>query len=203
MDLSTTMQNSSAQINPLPEKTIRTDRLILTPLTVAHAVPMFEGLRDASSYAFLPDEPFEDVAELAARYARLERRCSPDGREVWLNWVIGIAGTPGLCGYVQFTVQPYAQRALVAYFVFAAHRQQGIAREAVAAALSEVIAHFRLAHVDAEIDTRNAASIALVERLGFARLRLVPNADRFKRAVSDEVHYAYFAAAEPTHTGQI
>lgn len=178
-------------MTPLPEKTLHTNRLVLTPLTAAHAEQMFEGLSDAASYAFMPDMPFDDVAALAVRYARLERRCSPDGREAWLNWVIGFPESSELCGYVQFTVQPYARRALVAYFVFAAYRQQGIAREAVAAALAEVIAQYPVARVDAEIDTRNTASIALVEGLGFERLRLVPNADRFKGAVSDEVHYSF------------
>ena len=177
-------------MNQLSEKIIRTDRLILTPLKVAHASAMFEGLLDPGSYAFLPDVPLTDVAALAARYERLERGRSPDGREIWLNWVIGFVDVPELGGYVQFTVQPYARRALVAYFVFAAHRQQGIAREAVAAALAEVIAHFPLAHVDAEIDTRNVASIRLIERLGFVRQRLVRNADQFKGAASDEVHYS-------------
>ncbi len=182
-------------MNPLAEKVIRTDRLILTPLKVGHAAAMFEGLRDADSYAFLPDIPFDDVAALAARYERLQRGRSPDGREIWLNWVIGFADAPDLCGYVQFTVQPYARRALVAYFVFAPNRQLGIAREAVAAALAEVIAHFPLAHVDAEIDTRNAASIGLIERLGFVCQRLVRNADKFKGAVSDEVHYTFVVPA--------
>ena len=182
-------------MNPLAEKSIRTERLILTPLKVGHAPEMFEGLRDTDSYAFLPDVPPADLASLAARYARLERGRSPDGREIWLNWVIGFADVPALCGYVQFTVQPAARRALVAYFVFAPFRQQGIAREAVAAALAEVIAHFPLAHVDAEIDTRNTGSIALIERSGFVRQRLVRNADKFKGAVSDEVHYSFFVPA--------
>lgn len=177
-------------MNPLADKIIRTERLILTPLKVDHAAAMFEGLLDADSYAFLPDIPLTDVAALATRYERLQRGRSPDGREIWLNWVIGFTDAPALCGYVQFTVQPYARRALVAYFVFAASRQRGIAHEAVAAALAEVIAHFPLAHVDAEIDTRNAASIALIERLGFVRQRLVRNADQFKGVVSDEVHYS-------------
>jgi ribosomal-protein-alanine N-acetyltransferase len=177
-------------VNPLAEKIICTDRLVLTPLKAGHAAAMFGGLRDADSYAFLPDVPFDDVAALAARYERLQRGRSPDGHEIWLNWVIGFAGTADLCGYVQFTVQPSARRALVAHFVFASHRQQGIAHEAVAAALAEVITHFPLTHVDAEIDTRNAASIALIERVGFVRQRLVRNADKFKGAVSDEVHYS-------------
>jgi hypothetical protein len=54
---------------------------------------------------------------------------------------------------------------------------------------------FPLAHVDAEIDTRNAASIGVIERLGFVRRRLVRNADNFKGTVSDEVRYVLMVPA--------
>jgi ribosomal-protein-alanine N-acetyltransferase len=115
---------------------------------------------------------------------------------VWLNWVIGSVAMQELLGYVQFTVKLGEQRALVAYFVLPAHRKMGVATEAIRASLSEVVTSFRLARVDAEIDTRNAASIAVVERLGFVRTRLVPHADEFKGAISDEYHYSYIVTGE-------
>jgi ribosomal-protein-alanine N-acetyltransferase len=183
--------NTSKPMNELDDKLINTARLILCPLKASHAVGMFCGLNDASSYDFTPDTPPLDVAALAERYKRLESRRSPDGREVWLNWVIASAAKEERLGYVQFTVKPLEQRALVAYFVFSAHRKQGIANEAVGASMSEVVASFELTRVDAEIDTRNAASIALVEGLGFVRTRFVAHADEFKGAVSDEYHYSF------------
>ena len=110
--------------------------------------------------------------------------------------MISSATTQKLLGYVQFTVKPFEQRAQVAYFVFTPHRKSGIATEAIRALLSEVVANFRLASVDAEIDTRNAASIALIEKLGFVRTRLVPHADEFKGVVSDEYHYSYTVSGD-------
>jgi len=103
---------------------------------------MFDGLDDRASYRFTPDLPFPDVAAPAERYARLERRRSPDLQEMWLNWTIGSANTEELFGYVQLTVKPAERRALVAYFVFPASRRQGIAVEAIAAVLSEAIDGF-------------------------------------------------------------
>lgn len=175
----------------LDEKTIKTERLVLVPLKAAHAEDMLPGLSDLPSYDFTPDMPFKDVTALEERYRQLESRRSPDGREAWLNWVISSAATQELLGYVQFTVKPFEQRALVAYFVFMPHRKSGIASEAIRASMSEVVAYFRLARVDAEIDTRNTASIALMEKLGFLRTRLVPHADEFKGSISDEYHYSY------------
>lgn len=40
------------------------------------------------------------------------------------------------------------------------------------------------------VDTRNNASIRLLERLAFSRMRLIENADHFKGARSDEYEYA-------------
>ncbi|ASL48145.1 Ribosomal-protein-serine acetyltransferase [Burkholderia sp. AD24] len=189
-------------MDQLDEKLIKTARLILLPLKANHAVEMFRGLSDVSSYEFTPDIPCQDVAALEKRYRRLESRRSPNGQEAWLNWVISSAATREFLGYVQFTVKPLEQRALVAYFVFVAHRQQGIASEAIRASMAEVAEGFRLSRVDAEIDTRNAASIALIEKLGFFRTRLVPHADEFKGAVSDEYHYSYTLPVDNHHLKQ-
>jgi ribosomal-protein-alanine N-acetyltransferase len=178
-------------MNQLDEKVIETERLVLFPLKALHAEHMFSGLSDFPSYDFTPDMPPKDVAALEERYRRLESRRSPDGGEAWLNWVISSAATQELLGYVQFTVKPVEQRALVACFVFAPHRKSGIANEAIRALLQEVVANFRLVCVEAEIDTRNIASIALIEKLGFLRTRLVPHADEFKGVISDEYHYSY------------
>jgi hypothetical protein len=79
-------------MNKLDDKLISTARLILYPLKASHAEGMFYGLNDASSYDFTPDIPPLDVAALAERYKRLESRRSPDGQEVWLNWVIAVEG---------------------------------------------------------------------------------------------------------------
>jgi ribosomal-protein-alanine N-acetyltransferase len=155
---------------------------------------MFEGLGDLRGYDYIPDMPPTSVAAVEERYMRLEGQASGDGREVWLNWVIGSIDEPTLYGYVQFTIKPDEQRAFIAYFVFPRYQRQGIASEAVTAALSSVLATFQILQVDAQIDTRNAASIALVESLGFIRTRLVEHADEFKGAVSDEYHYSFNAS---------
>ena len=49
-----------------------------------------------------------------------------------------------------------------------------VRQSVIRASMSEVVATFRLACVSVEIDTRNAASMAVVERLGFVLTRLVP-----------------------------
>jgi len=175
---------------PYPE-VVHTRRFVLYPLRVEHAGRMFEGLSDARSYAFIPEMPPVSVSALAERYRFMEGQFSPDCQEVWLNWVIASASESKLYGYVQFTITPDERHAFVAYLVFPHYQRQGIAAEAVAAAMEQVVASFELDEIVAAIDTRNVASIALVESLGFVLTRFVEHADEFKGSVSDEFHYSF------------
>jgi ribosomal-protein-alanine N-acetyltransferase len=55
--------------------------------------------------------------------------------------------------------------------------------------LEHLFQDYRVGIVAAEIDTRNAASIALVENLGFERVGFQKDADHFKGSTSDEYRY--------------
>ena len=55
-------------------------------------------------YRFIPDRPPDSLANLEARYASLERGVSPDGRQLWLNWIVLPRATGKIVGYVQATV---------------------------------------------------------------------------------------------------
>lgn len=93
-------------------RTIETARLVLEPQTATHAAEMFLVLSDPAIYEF-ENAPPPSVEWLHARFTKLETRCSADGREQWLNWVIRIRDS-GLIGYVQATVHP-DDRAGIAY----------------------------------------------------------------------------------------
>jgi [ribosomal protein S5]-alanine N-acetyltransferase len=166
---------------------IATARLVLEPLVVAHSAEAWDGLRDPRLYAFLPDDPPEDVGALARRYAAWQRRCSPDGAELWLNWLARETSSGRAVGTFQATVA--GDVALVAYVLFAPQCGRGLAREGAAGVVSALFARTPVQAVRAEIDSRNARSIRLVEALGFRRVGVVEGADHFKGARSDEVHY--------------
>ncbi len=71
-------------------------------------------------------------------------------------------------GYVQATVRGDLASATIGYLVLGAYQRRGIGGEAVAAMVRHLAAS-GVRVLEAVIDTRNAASIALVERLGFTR----------------------------------
>jgi RimJ/RimL family protein N-acetyltransferase len=171
-----------------PEAPLETPRLVLEPLTAAHAAALLAALGDERLYRFIPDDPPSALEELEARYRWLANRRSPDGSEAWLNWAMRLRGTEAYVGTLQASVYP-DRTADVAYMVFVPHQRQGYAKEGLARVLAHLFDDYDVDTVAAEIDTRNAASIALVEGLGFARVATLQAADFFKGASSDEYRY--------------
>ena len=81
----------------------RTERLDLEPLTVEHAAELAPVLDDAALHEFTGGAPLSETA-LTARYARLAERRSPDGHQLWGNWVMRIRETGVAAGTVQVTL---------------------------------------------------------------------------------------------------
>ena len=180
-----------ARIDPeLPQET---PRLLLEPIIVGHAAALFEALQAAELYTYIPQEAPSSLEALTARFEALSHRRSPDGHEVWLNWALRQRATGAYVGTVQATVRT-DHPALLAYMIFVPFWRQGYAREACARVLAHLFEDYHVSRIAAEIDTRNTASIRLVEALGFARVATTPGADFFKGATSDEYRYELSAS---------
>ena len=167
---------------------LSTARLRLEPLEPRHADGLFEGLQHAALYAFVADTPPASVEALQERYARLARRVSPDGTEEWLNWALYGLTEARLVGYVQATL-PEEGDASIAYVLVPEAWGRGYAREAVAAMIEHLGAAYGRATARATVDTRNARSIALLEALGFERVRVREGAEWIGGVLTDEAEY--------------
>lgn len=172
----------------LAETPIAAGDLVLEPLRPGHAGLLFDGLADPALYRFIPQDPPADAAVLRARCQRLAARQSPAGDAAWLNWAIRVGEDGPYAGLVEATVQAEGT-ADIAYFVFTAHQGRGIARRAVGAVVAALAADPAVTAIGASIDTRNAASVALVTALGFKHTARIKDADHFKGAASDEFRY--------------
>jgi RimJ/RimL family protein N-acetyltransferase len=159
----------------------------LTPLVVADAERSFASFSDPALYFFVPSDPPHSVEVLAERFARLEKRRSPDGAEQWLNWLIHETdgATATQMGLVEATILP-DRSALIGYFTFKPYWGQGIACAAVGAAIDHLYTDYGIRLFRADVDTRNAGSLRVLEKLGFRIAEFVPQADFFKGARSDE-----------------
>jgi [ribosomal protein S5]-alanine N-acetyltransferase len=161
---------------------------LLEPLVVAHAGALYEGLRDERLYRFIPQDPPESPLALEARYRVLSRRRSPDGREAWLNWAVRVRGSDAYAGVLEASVGQDLS-STIAYMTFAAYQRRGFAAEGCERVIRLLFEGYGVRFVEAEIDTRNTASVALVESLGFERTATRFGADHFKGSPSDEYRY--------------
>lgn len=170
-----------------PEKPLETRRLLLEPLLFSHAAKLYEHLLDPRLYTFVPRDPPASPEALEERYRKLSTRRSPDGQEAWLNWAMRLRDG-GYAGLLEATVA-MDRTAHVAYTVFVPYQRMGFAKEACGRLLRHLFEDWGVATIVAEIDTRNAASVALVEALGFGRVSFRADVDHFKGAPSDEYRY--------------
>jgi ribosomal-protein-alanine N-acetyltransferase len=176
---------------PRAPSAIETERLRLEPRDAAHAAALFARLRDAELYRFVPALPPSSVASLEERFRRTAAGPGRDD-ECWWNWTVVVRDGPlagAAIGTVETTILEREDRALIAYSFGRDAWGRGYATEACAAAIARLRDATSVAFVAAFVDTRNARSIALVERLGLERKRTIENADRFKGLPSDEFHY--------------
>ena len=141
------------------------ERLDLEPLAVAHAAELAPLLDDASLHEFTGGAPLS-AAALAARFARLAVRRSPDGDQLWGNWVMRMRATGSVAGMVQATLPaggPQEGPAEVAWVVVRAAQGRGYAKEAarsLVAVLQEagwtVVAHIHPGHLASQRVARAA-----------------------------------------------
>jgi ribosomal-protein-alanine N-acetyltransferase len=145
--------------------TLRAGDLLLEPLCLAHAEPMFAVLGDAALYRYLDNPPPPSLEHLRTAYAYLESRRSPDGREAWLNWVVRRPGEPPF-GFVQATVTE-ERTAWVAYLLSRDQWGHGHATRAMQAVIAHLAGSFGVTLCRAVVEAQNVRSIRLLERLGF------------------------------------
>ena len=146
-------------------RTLQGRAVVLEPQLAEHADEMFVLLSDPAIYEY-ENEPPASLEWLRARFARLEGRGSPDGEQLWLNWVVRLPAA-GLIGYVQATVLPTG-RAAIAYVFGSRYWGRGHAREACELMMAELGHRYGVRTLYAVFKRRNVRSARLLERLGFA-----------------------------------
>lgn len=144
--------------------TLITAHLVLEPLTRDHAEAMFEVLSEPELYRYLDYGPPPSPQHLRGVYEGLEARVSPDGSQLWLNWVVRPrGGAPA--GFVQATVA--GADAWVAYILARESWGRGFASEATQAVIDHLRSACGVTRFLATTEARNERSVRLLLRLGF------------------------------------
>ncbi len=143
-----------------------TSRLCIEPLRSTHAPLLFAALADSRIYTYIPNEAHPSVDSLARRYAFLERGAPAGAEEIWLNWALQRADTAAYIGTLQATVTPDSH-AYIGYVLASSAWGQGFTAEACRWLVAELQKRFVVNEILATVDTRNARSLRVLERLGF------------------------------------
>lgn len=137
---------------------LATVRLVLRPRVAGDAAALFPTMADPACMTWWSRGPFASVAELAEYFAARDE--GP-----WRVWAITRAGDDTAIGFVAAGERRRGV-AEIGYLVAREAVGQGIATEAVGAVTDRLFAD-GCRRVFADTDPDNAASIALLRRLGF------------------------------------
>ncbi|GAB0107380.1 GNAT family protein [Nocardia sp. JMUB6875] len=156
---------------------LRTGRLILTPLSADDHDALSRLLRKAEVREFLLDGEVLSDAEVTEIIVNSEKDFAASNFGFWGLRLIG-SGDPigggdliGTAGLRRLDGGPELE---VVYSLDPGHQGRGLALEAATAVVDYAFEVLGRDRVLAEIDEGNAASIALIERLGMRAFETVP-----------------------------
>lgn len=146
---------------------ITTPNLVLRRIQPWDAQALFEILADDEVTRYYDDAAFTDITQAsdqiqAWEYGYQNRRC--------IRWAIARKEEPtliGTCGYYGF--HTWHMRAGIGYELARPFWRQGIMTEALRAILDLGFGEIALNRVEAVVMPENAASIKMLEKLGFHR----------------------------------
>lgn len=147
--------------------TLHTTRLTLRPVQVADLPALLLTNGDDTVTRFLPYTTWAGLDDANAWLHRMQAlETGASGRQL----VLALNDTGAVVGTLLiFKFDAASQRAEIGYVLGRAHWGCGLMQEALRAACSQALGPSGLRRLEAEVDTNNAASNTLLQRLGFTR----------------------------------
>jgi len=149
---------------PAATEVIETDRLVLTPLTVADADAMVHVLADPRLYEFIGGTA-PTVDRLRRQYRSQVVGHSDDGAQDWFNWIVRLRDRGRAVGTVQATMFAGTERGEIAWIIGTPWQGNGYATEA-ATALADWLRRRGVRRLTAHVHPEHAASAAVARRAG-------------------------------------
>lgn len=175
-----------------PSLPIETERLLLRAFTPADAerYQSYRGLPDTVRYMYQDPMTIEQAIERMPKYARLEFEKDHDV----FTLAIQPKNSTALAGEILFKLDNVrAKQAEIGWSLHPDSVGRGYVTEAARALLQLGFEHFGFHRVFARIDTENAASIRVAERLGMRREAHLLENDMFNGRWGSEYVYALLA----------
>jgi RimJ/RimL family protein N-acetyltransferase len=174
---------------------IATPRLILRRFRTGDAAVLAEYRSDPAVARYQSwDAPFP---LLRAETAVANFIASDPVRPGWFQYAVERTEDGGLIGDVAVHLHDNLMQAEIGFTLAAEHQGRGYATEAVRAVVHRLFSEQGLHKVTGECDSRNTASAALLERLGFTREGLLRQQTFIKGEWTDDLLYGLLATEWP------
>jgi ribosomal-protein-alanine N-acetyltransferase len=163
--------------------TRRTSRLLLRAPKTADVEPLFAIQGDSEAMAFTFCSP--DREATAAHIGSYAARFGEDG---FAPWTVLLEAEGRVIGWGGLNKDPSAPEwgVEVAYYLDRAYWNQGLATELVRESLAYAFEELGLEEVGAFARPENVASVRVLEKCGFERIRFVPELERDEYRISAE-----------------
>jgi RimJ/RimL family protein N-acetyltransferase len=146
---------------------LRSERLVLDAVREGDEPALFGIFRDEQAMRYWSTTAWPDARPATVL---IERARELHERGEAIRWALRRAPDAPLLGTATlFGISAANRRAELGYILGREHWGSGLMHEALAAILEWAFAVLGLHRVEADTDPRNAASLALLERLGFVR----------------------------------
>jgi len=163
---------------------LATERLRLRERRPEDAEALFPSLSDPELMRWWSRPPYESIEELHDHFAQ--------ENDVWRCWTITLPESDRAIGFVAAGEKRQGKVTEIGYMLARDHWGTGVAREAVAAVITQLFAEGQR-RVFADTDPQNTASNALLERLGFQREGLLRGEWETHIGVRDSVIWGLLA----------
>ena len=150
-----------------PAPTLRTDRLVLRPITTRDTGAFFDIFSDFETLRFWSNPP---ISELSEAEALIQEELEWSGSGKSITWGMALPESDYLIGkFTLFQFHEQNRRAEVGYILDRRHWRMGYMSEAMDSVLHFAFDTLQLHRLEADTDPENLASLALLEKFGFQR----------------------------------
>ena len=157
---------TNMDLNKIP-RILDTRDLRLRPSNPTDAEGMFAMLSDTQSMKYWSDKPIKD---LSAAVEVLNKDLESDAQDNSMCWAITLNGQDKMIGKcILFQFDKANQRAEIGYILNRQYWRQGLMHQALEAVIDFAFNTLELHRIEADVDTENASSIGILEKLGFRR----------------------------------
>ena len=170
---------------------LQTPRLHLRPLQPTDAEPLFRIYSDPEFMRYWSSQPWSSLAQAQSLIERDVKELASGEHlrlGIFLNEPDELLGTCSL-----FNINEQCRRAEVGYGIASTHWRRGYMFEGVGALIAYAFGELALNRLEADIDPRNVASAASLEKLGFTREGLLRERWIVGTEVSDSALYGLLA----------